>query len=172
MLFDAARLSNWSDADVAVQSMTESAAGIPDSRWKPDVAEQLQNRLGQVGEAVSARQRLQTMDLANGITRIVADLSEEYQPALPYDLVLLGYYGRELELGIAATDDARLKRAFDDLQQTWNRFEQIVLQRGAVDEARRFTEVVAQLEAATTPDDFVGPARAEFDAVARLKKIF
>jgi hypothetical protein len=159
-------------ADVALRAMMESAANLPDSRWKPDVAEELQNRLEQVGDAVSARQRLRTMDFANGITRLVADLSEEDQPAVPYALVLLGYYGRELEVGIAAGDHARLKRAVDDLQQTWNKFERIVLQHGAVDEARRFTDIVAQLEGATTPSDFVGPTGAELDAVVRLKKIF
>jgi hypothetical protein len=136
------------------------------------VAGRLQERLEEVVAAVSARQRVQTMDFANGITRIVADLSEEYQPRLPYALALLGYYGRDLELGIAASDTARLKRAVDDLQQTWNRFEQIVLQRGAVDEARRLTDIVAQLEAATAPSDFAAPTRAELDAVARLKTLF
>jgi hypothetical protein len=171
-LFDAARLSNWTDADVALRAMRESAANLPDSTWKPDVEGQLQNRLDQVGDAASARQRLQTMDFANGITRLVADLSEQYQPARPYALVLLGYYGRELELGIAAGDRARLTRAVDDLQQTWNRFERIVIQRGAVDEARRFTDIVAQLETAAAPSDFVEPTRAALDAVARLNKMF
>jgi hypothetical protein len=172
LLFDAARLSNWTDAEVALKAMKESAANLPDSTWKPDVEGQLQNRLDQVADAASARQRLQTMDFANGITRLVADLSEQYQPVRPYALVLLGYYGRELELGIAAGDHARLTRAVDDLQQTWNRFERIVLQRGAVDEARRFTDIVAQLETAAAPSDFVGPTRAALDAVARLNKMF
>jgi hypothetical protein len=84
---------------------------------------------------------------------------------------MLGYYGRELELGIAAGDHARLKQALDDLQQTWNRFEPIVLQRGAVDEARRFTDIVAQLDGAKKPDDFVEPTRAELDGVVRLKDV-
>jgi hypothetical protein len=172
VLFDAARLANWSDAEAAFQDMTESATNLPASNWKPDLAKQLQSRLEEVGDALSTRQRLQTMGAANGITQLVADLSEEYQTELPYALVMLGYYGRALELGIAAGDPARLQQAVADLQQTWNRFEPIVLQRGAVDDARRFTDIVAQLDGAKTPADFVEPTRAELEAVVRLKDMF
>ena len=171
-LFDAARLSNWRDADLALQDMQESAAAVPATFANPDVASQFYIRLHDVGDAVSARRRLQTMDVANGITRLVADLSEQDKPEGPYALVLLGYYGRELMLGIESGDAARLKRAVADLRQTWNRFERIVLQRGAVDEARRFTDIVVQLEGATAPSDFIDPARAELDAVNSLEKIF
>jgi hypothetical protein len=171
-LFDAARLSNWPDADVALQDMKTSAADLPNTWSRPDLASQLQRRLAEVEDTVSARQRVQTMDFANGITRLVADLSAEYQTPLPYALVLLDYYGRELELGIAAGDQARLKRATADLRQTWNRFQRIILQRGAVEDARRFTDSVAQLEGAQTPGDFVESIRAELAAVDRLNKIF
>jgi hypothetical protein len=172
VLFDAARLANWSDAEAAFQDMTESATNLPASNWKPDLAKQLQSRLEEVGDALSTRQRLQTMGAANGITQLVADLSEEYQTERPYALVMLGYYGRALELGIAAGDPARLQQAVADLQQTWNRFEPFVLQRGAVDDARRFTDIVAQLDGAKSPADFVEPTRAELEAVVRLKDMF
>jgi hypothetical protein len=171
-LFDAARLSNWTDAAVALRAMNESAADLPDTFSKPDLAARLQSRLRDVGDAVATRQRVQTMDFANGITLLAANLSEEYQTPLPYALMLLDFYGRELELGIAGADQARLTRASADLKQTWNRFERTVLDRGAVDEARRFTDIVAQLDGAHAPADFVEPARAELDAVERLKKIF
>jgi hypothetical protein len=171
-LFDAARLSNWREADLALQEMKESAAAVPASFSNADVASKFQIRLEDVADAVSARKRLQTMDFANGITRLVADLSEEYKPEGPYSLVLLGFYGRELALGIESGDQARLRRAVADLRQTWNRFERIVLQRGAVDEARRFTDVVVQLEGARAPGDFVGPTRAELEGVKSLEKIF
>ena len=172
VLFDAARLAKWSDAEAALQDMTESAANLPASIWTSDLATQLQSRLEEVGSALSTREQLETMTAANGITQLVADLSEEYQTEIPYALVMLGYYGRELELGIAAGDRARLQQTVADLQQTWNRFEPIILERGAVDDARRFTDIVAQLDGARVPADFVEPTRAELDAVVRLKSNF
>jgi hypothetical protein len=171
-LFDAARVSNWRDADLALQEMKESAAAVSAGFSNADVASKFQSRLHDVGGSVSDRNRLQTMEFANGITRLVADLSEEYQPQEPYMLVLLGYYGRELVLGIEAGDQARLQRAVGDLRQTWNRFERVVLQQGAADEARRFTNIVVQLEGAGRPSEFADPTRAELDAVDRLEKIF
>jgi hypothetical protein len=171
-LFDAARLSNWSDADVALQALKTSGAALPTKWSTPDLASQLVSHLAEVESSVSARLRVQTMELANGITRLVADLSSQYQMSVPYALVLLDYYGRELELGIAAGDQVRLARATADLQQTWNRFERTVLQRGAVDDARRFTDIVAQLVDAHVPGDFVAPTRAELAAVDALKRLF
>jgi hypothetical protein len=170
-LFEAARLSNWTGAAVALQAMKESAEDLP-AFSKPDLAARLQSRLEEVGDSVAARERLQTMDFANSITRLVAELSDDYQPKLPFALVLLGYYGRELEFGVAAADQARLTRAATDLRQTWNTFEPTILQRGAVDDARRFSDIVVQLEGARAPADFVEPARAELDAVERMAKVF
>lgn len=171
-LFDAARLPNWPDATVALQAMNRSAADLPATFSRPDLAGRLHSRLAEVGDTVAMRQRVQTMELANAITRLVAELSEEYRTQLPYALVMLDYYGRELEIGIAAGDRARLKQATADLRQTWNRFERTILARGAVDDARRFTDIVVQLEGARAPGDFIKPTRAELDAVDRLEKIF
>jgi hypothetical protein len=171
-LFDAARLSNWTGATVALDAMNESAADLPASFSSPDLAARLQNSIEEAGDAVSTRQRLQTMDFANGITRLVAELSADNQTEIPPALMMLDYYGRELELGIAEGDQVKLKRTAVDLQQTWNRFERTILQRGAIDEARRFTDIVVQLEGAQAPGDFVAPTRAELDAVDRLEKIF
>jgi hypothetical protein len=38
-------------------------------------------------------------------------------------------------------------------------------------EARRFTDIVVQLDGAQAPGDFVAPTRVELDAVDRLEKI-
>lgn len=171
-LFDAARVSNWTDAAVALDAMNESAADLPATFSKPDLAARLQSRLEEVEDAASTRHRLQTMDLANGITRLVAELTADDNTEVPSALVMLDYYGRELELGLAVGDQARLKHTAVDLQQTWNRFERTILQRGAIDEARRFTDIVVQLERAQAPADFVAPTREELEAVDRLEKIF
>jgi hypothetical protein len=171
-LFDAARLSNWSGADVAVQTLKTSRAALPTTWSTPDLARRLLTCLAEVEASVSARQRLQSMDLANEITRFVADLSSEYRLPAPYALELLDYYGRELELGIAAGDRIRLTQTTADLQQTWNRLQRTVLELGAVDDARRFTDSVAQLVDARAPEDFVAPTRAELAAVSALKKLF
>jgi hypothetical protein len=169
-LFDGARRSNWTDAAIALQGMQESAAGLP-RLSNPDLTAALRQRFQEVAEATRRMDGVATMDAANAITRLVAELSEEYQPNLPYAVTLLGYYGRDLQLGIASADRIRLKQTTADLQQTWNQFEPAILQRGT-DDARRFTDILVQLDGATAPIDFVEPAQAELDAVDRLEKMF
>jgi hypothetical protein len=112
------------------------------------------------------------MDFANSLTRLAAELSARYQNDVPYEIVMLDYYGRQLELGIASSNPALLKRATADLTQAWNAAERIILRRGHSDEARHFTDVIGQLEGAKQPADYVKPARAELAAVDRLEKIF
>ena len=50
------------------------------------------------------------------MTRLVAELSAPYQAEIPYKIILLDYYGRQLELGLAASNPATLKRATADLR--------------------------------------------------------
>ena len=120
----------------------------------------------------AARNRVETMDFANSITRIAADLSADFQTDVPIAVVMLDYYGRQLELGIATGRQATLTQATADLRQQWDRVQPTIERRGHVDAARRFTDIVVQLEGARRPADFVAPTRAELEAVDRLELIF
>ena len=171
-LFDAAYASDWSAAANLMQSMSESASELPATLPKPDLVAQLQSRLGDVRQTISMHQRIETMDDANSLTRLVADLSAEFQTQVPYEAVMLGYYGRQLELGIASTRPASLTQASTDLRSTWNRIEPAIERRGHIDDARRFTDIVVQLEGARRPADFVAPTRAELSEADRIEKLF
>ena len=171
-LFDAARTSKWNHAAASVATLKESVSVLSVSALKPDLVGQLQSRIRELDGGVKARRRVQSMDFANSITRLAAELSAPYQVEIPYKIVLLDYYGRQIELGIAASRPSTLKQATADLRQTWNSVERDILRRGHVDDARRFTDIVVQLEGAKRPADFVAPVRAELAAVDRLEKIF
>ena len=90
-LFDAARTSRWNDAAASLQTLKESAGTLSDTGLKPDLFAQLRSRLADLEPGVKARRRVQTMDYANSITRIVAELSAPYQAEIPYKTVLLEY---------------------------------------------------------------------------------
>jgi hypothetical protein len=171
-LFDAAESSDWGTAGEWVQSLNESASALPDTLPKPDVVAQLQSRLADVRQSASAHQRIETMDDANGITLRVADLAAEYQTPVPYEAVMLGYYGRQLDLGIASAQLSKVTQARTDLRATWERFERVIEGRGALDEARRFTDVLVQLDGAKRLADFVAPTRAERAEADRIEKLF
>lgn len=171
-LFDAAHSSDWRGALERLRDLDAAAAALPMDLPKRDLVAQLRSRVQDIRQSVTAHDRVNTMDYANGVTRIVADLSGEFQTTVPVEVVLLDYYGRQLELGIAAGRQSTLAQATTDVRSTWNRIERTILERGHVDEARRFTDIVVQLEGARRPDDFVAPTRAELAAVDGLERIF
>jgi len=112
------------------------------------------------------------MDDANAIARIAAELSEHYQTVVPFEIVMLSYYGRVLETGVSGRRLSVLKRARADLEGTWNRVERTVLRRGDVDDARAFNDIVVQLDAARRPADFARPADAELALALRMTHLF
>jgi hypothetical protein len=171
-IFDQARTSQWNEATVSVNALTEAAADLRAPALKADLVEQLRSRIATLQGSVKACQRVPSMDAANSVTQIIADLASPYQTKVPYQILLLGYYGRQIELGLAASRPSLRTQAIADLRQTWNATERSVLQHGDVDDARRFTDIVVQLEGAKQPADMVVPVGAERAAAKRLEKIF
>jgi hypothetical protein len=171
-LFDAALASQWPAAATQLQALNEAAAQLPPDLPKADLVAQLRSRIEEVKQSATARSRVATMDIANSITRLVADVSAAFQTEVPIGVVMLDYYGRQLELGIAAGRPSTLTQATADLRQQWDRIEPEILRRGHADEAKRFTDLVVQLEGARRRADFAAPTHAELEAVDRLETIF
>jgi hypothetical protein len=171
-LFDAAYASDWATANTWMQSIDESVSRLPIPLPKPDLVSQLRLLVTGAKEHVRAQERIGTMDDANAMTRIVADLSAMFHTDITSDVVMLGYYGRQLELGIAASRPATLKQAATDLRSVWNRIEPAIERRGRVDDARRFTDIVVALDGARRPADFVAPTRAELAEADHIEKLF
>jgi hypothetical protein len=171
-IFDAARTATWPDASASLDTLRESIQTLPTSGLPPDLVAQLRMRTADLARGVKGRRRVAAMDAANSITRLAGELSSSYETAIPFKVVLLDYYGRQLELGLTASRPAMMRQAAADLRQTWNSVEPTILRRGGVEDARRFTDIVVQIEGARRPADFVAPVRAELAAVDRMQKIF
>jgi hypothetical protein len=172
LLFDDANASDWSSASVAMLTIQGASSSLPLDLPTPDVAGQLRSRLKWLGQHVRARDRLATMDDANGVMRLAAEWSAQFQTDVPYDVLMLGYYGRQLELGIAAGRPDALTHASTDLRSTWNRIEPTVETRATVDDVRRFTDIVARLEGAHTTAQFVAPTRVAVAEAKRFEQLF
>ena len=170
-LFDAAYASDWRTAAERMRSVSQSASALPSNLPKADLVGQLQASVQYASDATNARDRVETMDEANTITRLVADLSSEYQGQLPYEARMLGYYGRQLELGLVAGRPSMLAQSANALQSAWTRLEPTMERRGQVDEAKRFTDIIVQLAGARRPADYVAPTRAELSEADRIEKL-
>ena len=111
------------------------------------------------------------MDDANRIMRASAELAEHFQTGARATSMLLGYYGRQLEIGLAANNPALLRTATADLKTVWRDVQPEVERRGDTDDDQRFTDVIAALDGAQRPRDYVAPARAELAEADRIAKL-
>jgi hypothetical protein len=171
-LFDAADAADWPAAADRLASMSESAAALPDHLEPSDVTAKLEPLLEDVNERVTAHDRVATLEDANAMTRLVAELSGQFQTSVPFEAVLLGYYGRQLVVGVVAGRPSVLARATIDLRSTWDTLRGRIEENGWIDEARRFTDIVVQIEAAVRPADFVAATRSERTEADRIQLLF
>jgi len=170
-LFDAAYASDWRSAADRMQSVTDAASALPLDLPKADIVGHLKTAVQYAGDGTTARDRIETMEEANLITRLAADLSALFQPPVPYEATMLGYYGRQLELGLVASRPSLLAQSADALQSTWSRLEPTLERGGHIDVAKRFTDIVVQLVGAQRPAQYVAPTRAELTETDRINQL-
>jgi hypothetical protein len=171
-LFDSARSADWRQASASLQAVNEAASNLPADLQDAGLVANLQSRLVSVREATNDRRQLETMEGANAITHIVAELAQKYRPEVPYEVRMLGYYGRQIELGVASGDSTIARRAASDLTEAWNRIQPEMDRRGQPEDARRFTAIVVRLMNARQPADFGAPAADELAALRHLESLF
>jgi hypothetical protein len=170
-LFDAAYASDWRSASDQMQSASEAASVLPLDLPQPDIVGHLKAAVQYAGDGTKAHDRIETMEEANLITRLVADLSALFQPPVPYEATMLGYYGRQLELGLVASRPSLLAQAADALQSTWSRLQPTLERRGQVDETKRFMDILVDLVGAQRPAQYVAPTRAELTEADRIEQL-
>ena len=109
---------------------------------------------------------------ANLLTRLGAGLSRPLKPAVPVDMTMLDYYGRELEIWASARDAAKLRSTADAMGKTWRGRRPRVVARGGAAAASRFDALVKAAESATSVDEFSRLATPILDEVDNLEKVF
>jgi hypothetical protein len=171
-LFDAAWASDWTWAADRLQGLHGAESDLPADLPTPDLVPQLHSRVATASNAANNRQRVETMDAANAITQLVAELSAEYPCTVPYQVKLLGYYARQIEVGIASERMPTIARASTDLEATWNQVQPVIEQFGQIAAARRLADLVADVIGASRPADVDRPARAILVAVDNLETAF
>jgi hypothetical protein len=170
-LFDAAYASDWRSAAEKMSILSDAATSLPLGLPKPDIGGQLKAAVQYAGDGTNAHDRIETMDEANTITRLAADLAATFQAQVPYEAKMLGYYGRQLELGLVASRPTLLAQSTDALQSAWARLEPTLERRGHIDEAKRFSDIVVQLVGARRPAQYVAPTRAELTEAERIEQL-
>ena len=161
--YDMVKAGSWAGARASVDSLRPMLDSIPGSAT---IA------FRELDRSVARKDQRAALLASNRLTQLGALLAEPYHPAVPAQVMLLDFDGRELEIWAAANDRARLRETVSAMRRTWNAVRPQVEARGGHTEATRFDALVRRVETATTPTDFARLATPVLDAVDTLEQVF
>jgi hypothetical protein len=171
--YDHAKTADWAKGKASVEALKAAARRLgPAERKDAGLMRQLDGASSALDKAVTRRDKAAAMREANVLTRVDAELSRPSRPAVPADVTLLDYYGRELEIWAAARDEARLRSAVVAMGTTWRGLRPQVVARGGSAVASRFDSLVKQAESAPGVDGLAHLATPILDEVDNLENAF
>jgi hypothetical protein len=169
-LYDAATVGDWRTATASLDSLRTAVAQLPS-----DVASDTRATLTALADSLSrdiqSRQQLQAQMDANRVTYVSVDLLRPYAPTTPVQIVLMDYLGRELEIGAARNDAAKLAQTSKAIRRTWAEVRPQIASRDPA-QAMHTEALVARIEKTRTPADVRRVATPFLDEVDLLEKVF
>jgi hypothetical protein len=175
-IYDAAQTKKWTQASANLASLKDAAKRL-DNETTMGINEnpnedQLDGTLTALDKSVGAKEQLATMREANGVTLLAANLSKPFNPPVPVQVNLLDYYGRQLEIGVAAKDMTQLKQTANNITGTWSALRSVVESRGASAEVQKFDNLVAKVETTNSVAQYGSLATPILNQVDNLEKVF
>lgn len=171
--YDQAKIADWAKGRASVEALKAAARRLgPAERKDTALTGQLDGAVSALDKAVYRRDRAVAMREANLLTRLDAELSRSSRPAVPADVTLLDYYGREIEIWASARDEAKLRATVVGMGTTWRSLRPQVVARGGSAVASRFDTLVKQAESAPRLDTLAHLATPILDEVDNLENAF
>ena len=172
-IYDFAKAKDWAKIGGKWKTLAEAAKQLAGELKGADAGRQrLADVLKSLETAIAAKDEQATKRAANQVTLIAADLSEPFKPEIPAAVTRLDYYGRELEIGVAAKDLAMLKSTADAMRKEWTKLQPAVKTKGGNAEAKKFSDLMVQVAAARSVEDYARVTTPIMDEVDNLEKVF
>jgi hypothetical protein len=171
-LYDQAKAGNWGTVEAYRDSLHTAAANLPSGDQVQSQRTQLDSSITELDKAVAARNREAAQQAANRVTYLAAQMGAPYHAATPTEVVLLDYYGRELEIWAAQRNLPKLKETAAALESTWNAVRPAVEGNGGAVAARQTDALVSQIKAAATPASYARIATQFLNQVDSLEQVF
>jgi hypothetical protein len=138
----------------------------------PVQSTQLASVIMDLNQQVLGHHRYAIMRSANRVMLIAARLTSAFRSRVPFDIELLGYYGREIEVGAMTGDIGAVHSAASQLPQVLTTLHSTVAQRGSITAAEGLDNIAALLAHTGTPDDYHRLAISIAEEMANLRRIF
>jgi hypothetical protein len=171
-LYDIVKLGDWTKGKAYLDSLRTAAASLPAGDQIQPQRAQIDSSVSTLDKAVAARNRAAALEAANRITFLSAQMTTPFHGPTPTEVLLLDYYGRELEIWAARKDLAKLKETAAALESTWNALKPTVEKSGGTVAARQTDALVARIKAAKSPSDYARVATPFLNEVDELEKVF
>jgi len=145
-LYDAAHAGDWAQASGKFESLKTVVGGLQSSvAGQNDLTDKLAGLVAKLGIEVGAKNGRAVTQSANEVTRVVAEWTRAYAPAVPVEVTLLDYYGREMEIAKNEASSERQASVAKDIERTWDVLKPKVAAKGANDVLRRFDQLVEKI---------------------------
>ena len=155
-----------------LDSLRAAAKELPrDDRLKPQRAS-VERAITALGKAMTTRNHAAALEAANQATLASAQMTASFSGPIPSGVLVLEYYGRELEIGSAKKDVAGLRRTAAALTTSWTTLKPTVEAKGGGTAAARADSLVARINAAKSLSEYATITPAFLDQVDVLEKVF
>jgi hypothetical protein len=171
-LYDQAKLDDWVKATAYLDSLHTAASKLPSETASQSRRPALDSAIAALDAAVPARNGAAALGAANRVTYVAAQMSRAYPTVTPTEVVLLDYYGRELDIWSARKNLPKLRETFAALESTWNAVRPAVVSNGGAGAAAQTDALVARIKAAKSPADYARIATPFLDQVDKLEMVF
>ena len=177
-IYTAAKTGDWATAALKLTALQDAATQYKASLKSPTPAQKtatgnLDTMLAGLAKSVPAKDQLATLQQANQITNVAANLSSSYNPLVPAQVGQLGSLARDLQIYSTASGDlAKLKSTATQLGTTWAALQPLLLAKGGATQAGAFSKLITQVASAKSVADFAALAQPILDQIGSLAAVF
>lgn len=170
-IYDYAKANDWKNAEAKIGLLKTAVEKIRTDVNNQKAAGEIYPNVAALERAVTAKDRRAATLAANQITRDVAETTTDYKLVVPFEVVLLDYYGRELEIWAEAKDVNKLQATAREMRRTWDALRPSIERKNTA-LAKKFEALIAEVDGAKTPADYARLAKPVLDEVDNLEKVF
>lgn len=173
-IFDLAKADRWKKASKKLLILERGEKNLINTAngFAGDNLSALTKSSSDLERAINTKNRQEAMTAANKITAITALLAKPFKQRVPTNVMLLGFYGRELVIWSEMKNTNKLSAIVSKMHLTWQTLMPLLLAEGGSKDVKKFGEIMKRLEAAKIPEEYGRLAISVLDEVDNLEKVF
>lgn len=171
-IYDFAKAGQWNRASTKLNLLKQAHSHLSASSSGSGLQTKLGQRIDALTQTIEFKDRLASMQVANRLTLSTARFTAKANAPVPLQVVLLDYYGRELEIGSLFANRTQVQASIASIDRTWKIVRSAVQDNDGTTQSRRFDNLVARLQKSRVPEGYGKLANLVLDQVDNLEQVF